>query len=105
MLIEIGGVAKLQDDQAAPSQRRLAEYGGVSVASVHQWIHHPAAAGPNGEYGPGTIPRPGQNTRHFFTSPMPYLDDDEEDRPDSSAAPSSRRAERSSPGNEDDWEA
>ena len=62
MLIELAGAAKKRGDKKAPSQRAMVAASGVSLASVHEWINHPAEA--KGEMaGPGTLPKPGQ-TRH-----------------------------------------
>jgi pyruvate/2-oxoglutarate dehydrogenase complex dihydrolipoamide acyltransferase (E2) component len=73
MLVELSGQAKRDDERAAPSQRDLAQHGGVSLASVHQWIHHPAQVSEDGRTGPGTIPKPGQAS-HYYKSPQYFAD-------------------------------
>lgn len=65
MLIELAGAAKKQGDKKAPSQRAMVAASGVSLASVHEWINHPAM-GDEESSGPGTLPKPGQ-TRHRFS--------------------------------------
>lgn len=64
MLIELTGKAR-RENRKWPSQRKMVEASGVSLASIHEWIHHPAPI-IDGQAGPGTLAKPGQ-TRHRFT--------------------------------------
>lgn len=74
MLIEIiGRERKLNGNtRETPSMRRMAEVSGVSLASIHAWVNHPAKVLPNGETGPGTLPKPGK-TSHYHNSGPGYF--------------------------------
>jgi hypothetical protein len=67
MLVELTGQYRKDNGPTRNtlSMRRVAGVSGVSLASVHAWVHHPAQVHENGDTGPGTLPRPGQ-TSHFF---------------------------------------
>lgn len=65
MIVELTGLAR-RENKKWPSQRKMVEASGVSLASIHEWIHHPAPMIDGGR-GPGTLAKPGQ-TRHRFTA-------------------------------------
>jgi phage gpG-like protein len=65
MLIELTGAYRQENGKGRTtlSMRAMAQASGVSLASVHQWVNHPAEV-IDGRAGPGTLPKPGQ-TNHF----------------------------------------
>lgn len=71
MLIERTGVYRKENgrSRATLSMRAMEEASGVSLASIHQWVNHPAQV-INGKTGPGTLPKPGQ-TNHFHGKSTP----------------------------------
>lgn len=67
MLIELTGKAKRDDRYSRkwPSQRKMVTASGVSLASIHEWINHPAGPSTDGASGPGTLAKPGQTNHRF----------------------------------------
>gem|GEM_PF-3930824 len=76
MLVELTGLAR-RENKKWPSQRKMVEASGVSLASIHEWIHHPAPF-IGEERGPGTLAKPGQ-TRHRFAAGGGGRDTDDAD--------------------------
>lgn len=82
MLVEMSGIERRESNETEarrkyPSQREMVDAGGISLATVHSWIHNPAVA-VDGNSGPGTLPRPGQ-TNHGRVAHRPRYDSDRED--------------------------
>lgn len=69
MLIELTGTYRKENGKSRTtlSMRAMERASGVSLASIHQWVNHPAQV-KNGKSGPGTLPKPGQ-TNHFHGKP------------------------------------
>lgn len=65
MLIELTGTYRQEHGRSRTtlSMRAMEQASGVSLASIHQWVNHPAEV-IDGRAGPGTLPKSGQ-TNHF----------------------------------------
>ena len=79
MLVEIAGRHRKMNNRPRNtlSMRRVAEVSGVSLASVHSWVNHPAQVLDDGHSGPGTLPRPGQTSHHFTKGTSYFRDGDD----------------------------
>ena len=71
MLIEITGRYRREHGRASNtlSMRDMSSVSGVSLASIHSWVNHPAQVLEDGRTGPGTLPRPGQTSHRFTQGP------------------------------------
>jgi hypothetical protein len=70
-LFEITGRYRKEHNRPrnTPRMRRIVSASGVSLASIHSSVNHPAQVLDDGRKGPGTLPRPGQTSHHFTQGP------------------------------------
>lgn len=85
MLVEMSGIERRSHPESVarrnyPSQREMVDAAGISLATVHSWIWHPAIV-VDGKTGPGTLPRPGQTNhgRVAMRGPLAARDRDDFD--------------------------
>jgi hypothetical protein len=78
MLVELTGQYRKKHGRTRGtfSMRHVAEVSGVSLASVHAWVNHPAKVLEDGSSGPGTLPRPGQTSHSFGGGARVFREDD-----------------------------
>ncbi|MFT4398050.1 hypothetical protein ACLTEW_24305 [Gordonia lacunae] len=79
MLVEMAGIERREAYESEarrkyPSQREMVQAAGVSLATVHSWIHNPAIV-VDGRSGPGTLPRPGQTNHGRVASRSKFGDE------------------------------